>query len=123
MLKKHLWWSSHGEGRFLMSRLKNADVALKSCVCVCVSYLENVSLCSNQQWIPVIYCHTSSDLLFCRSNANQGVRVDPKQRVFKVNKNSSGDNEHGLFHYITVEVPSWIGRCHCPLLVTSLKKN
>ncbi|MEQ2289696.1 hypothetical protein AMECASPLE_035899 [Ameca splendens] len=39
MMKKRLWWSSHGKGRFLMSRLKNGDVALKSqipCVCVCV---------------------------------------------------------------------------------------
>ncbi|MEQ2282317.1 hypothetical protein AMECASPLE_039313 [Ameca splendens] len=27
MMKKHLWWSSHGKARFLKSRLKNADVA------------------------------------------------------------------------------------------------
>ncbi|MEQ2286171.1 hypothetical protein AMECASPLE_039507 [Ameca splendens] len=39
MLEKRLWWSSHGKGRFLKSRLKNADVALNPiyiCVCVCV---------------------------------------------------------------------------------------
>ncbi|MEQ2230951.1 hypothetical protein ILYODFUR_034459 [Ilyodon furcidens] len=36
MLKKRLWWSSHGEGRCLMSRFKNVEIALRSRVCVCV---------------------------------------------------------------------------------------